>query len=240
MNFTNVFIAGVVFLGVFTQSLSGFGIALVMMALLPGLIGLQKAVPLVALLALALEFVLLVRYWRHLQIKSVLRITLVSLLTVPIGIIGLRHFNERLMLSILGFLIFGYALYALVTPRLPALRHPAWEYTAGLAAGILGGAYSTSGPPVVIFGQCRGWQPMEFKGNLQGFFLVNTIVLVAGHAWSGNITPEVWRLFLAMLPVAAAGIFAGLSFDRLIAPGVFKKIVLVLLLLLGLRLFVGA
>jgi uncharacterized membrane protein YfcA len=210
------------------------------MALLPGFIGLQKAVPLVALLALVLELVLLIRYWRYLQMKAVLRITLVSLLTVPIGIIGLRHLNEHLMLAILGFLILGYALYALFTPHLPALRHPAWEYAAGLTAGILGGAYSTSGPPVVIFGQCRGWQPMEFKGNLQGFFLVNTTVLVAGHAWGGNITPEIWRLFFTMLPVTAVGAIAGLSFDRLIKPLVFKKIVLVLLLILGLRLMVGA
>ena len=38
-----------IFLAVFTQSLAGFGSALIAMALLPGIVGIQIATPLVAL-----------------------------------------------------------------------------------------------------------------------------------------------------------------------------------------------
>ena len=49
----------IVFLAVFTQSVSGFGSGLVAMAMLPGIIGLHIASPLVALMGASLEIILL-------------------------------------------------------------------------------------------------------------------------------------------------------------------------------------
>ncbi|OQY29117.1 MAG: hypothetical protein B6I38_08570, partial [Anaerolineaceae bacterium 4572_5.1] len=56
MEMTSVLIGAVFFLAAFTQSLSGFGVALVAMALLPGLIGIKSAIPLVALVATLVDF----------------------------------------------------------------------------------------------------------------------------------------------------------------------------------------
>jgi uncharacterized protein len=229
-------VSAVVLVGAFTQSLAGFGVALVTMALLPGLIGLQTAAPLVALIALALEVILLARYGRSMRLRPVLQIAGASALTVPLGMFFLRRLDERLALALLGLVIGGYALYALFDPPLPKLHHPAWAYAAGLVAGLLGGAYNTSGPPVIIYGHCRLWPPPEFKGNLQGFFLFNSAFIVLGHWWNGGFTPQVWRSFFDLLPVIAVGIVAGLSLDRVIQPDLFRKIILYLLILLGLRL----
>ena len=231
-----VLVAVVVLLGVFTQSLTGFGVALVTMAVLPGLIGLHTAAPLVALIALTLEVVLLVRYWRDLRIRSIIQIAGASVLTVPLGIAGLNSLDEHLALAILGLVVAGYAVYALLNPQLPQLQHPGWAYAAGLFAGLLGGAFNTAGPPVVVYGQCRQWPPQEFKGNLQGFFLFNTSFLVLGHLWNGNLTSLVWTSYLSVLPAVALGIAAGLSLDRIIQPAQFRKIVLYMLIILGVRL----
>lgn len=233
-------VAAVVLLGAFTQSLAGFGVALVTMALLPGLIGLQTAAPLVALIALALEVVLLARYWRSLRLRPVLQIAGASALSVPLGMVFLRRLDERLALALLGVVIGGYAVFALLSPRLPRLKHPAWAYASGLVAGLLGGAYNTSGPPVIIYGHCREWPPQEFKGNLQGFFLFNSVLIVLGHLWNGSFTPQVWDSFTRLLPVLAVGVVAGLSLDRVIQPALFRKIVLYLLIVLGLRLILSA
>ena len=234
------FLVGVIILlGTFTQSLTGFGVALVTMALLPGLIGLHTAAPLVALIALTLEVVLLLRYWRSLQFRSVLQISLASALTVPIGMAALSRLDERIALAILGLVVAGYALYALLSPRLPELRHPFWAYAAGLSAGLLGGAYNTAGPPVVVYGHCQKWPPQEFKGNLQAFFLFNSSLLVLGHLWNGNITALVWHSYLSLLPAAGLGIVLGLSLDRIIQPEQFRRIVLYLLLVLGARLILA-
>jgi len=231
----------IIFLAVFTQSLSGFGSALVAMALLPAVIGIQVATPLVALVILTIEVFLLIRYRQALNIVAVWRIIVASLAGVPFGILLLSHLSDGIVLTILGIVIAGYAIYALLEAftdriRLPKLEHPAWAYGSGLIAGMLGGAYNTSGPPVIIYGNCRRWGTAEFKGNLQGFFVPSSLVVALAHAWNRNLTPEVWHLYLWSIPAMTLGILAGTSLDRFIPSETFRRIVLVLLVFLGIRL----
>jgi hypothetical protein len=228
----------VALLAAFTQSLTGFGSALVSMAVLPGLIGIRTAAPLVTLITVTIDVVLLARYRQALNLRAIWRLVAALVLGVPLGILVLRRVEERFVLAILGVVIAGYALYALLSPRLPRLEHPAWAYGFGFIAGVLGGAYNTSGPPVVIFGNCRRWPPAEFKGNLQGFFLVNDLLVIAGHALSQNLTPLVLRDYLIVLPALIVGLFVGGRLDRRLDPALFRKIVLVLLVVMGLRLLV--
>ncbi len=226
----------VVFLAVFTQSLSGFGIALVAMAFLPELVGIRIATPLVALVALTLECFLLWRYRAELNLRAVWPIALTSIFGIPLGVWALRGVNEDLFLTVLGFVISGYALYALLNIRLPELRHPAWPFAVGLLAGVFGGAYNTSGPPVIIYGNCRQWQPAEFKSNLQGFFAINSLFVVIAHALNHNLTTTVWQNYLWSLPVIGLGFWLGTSLDRYLNPQRFRKLVLILLVVMGIRL----
>jgi uncharacterized membrane protein YfcA len=231
----------IVFLAVFTQSLSGFGVALVAMAFLPTVIGIHTATPLVALVMATIEFFLLIRYRHALNIGAVWRIVVASLVGIPVGLLFLSRLDEKTVMVFLGLIIIGYAFYALLDDftkiiRLPKLEHPAWPYIFGWIAGMLGGAYNTSGPPVIVYGNCRRWGAAEFKSNLQGFFVVTSLVIAAGHAWNGNLTPEVWRYFLWAIPAMAVGMIAGTSLDRYIKPETFRRIVLVLLIIMGARL----
>ncbi len=233
MEMTSVLIGAVFFLAAFTQSLSGFGVALVAMALLPGLIGIKSAIPLVALVATLVDFGVLARYWRSLQVQKIWPLILASFFSVPLGILLLRRLDESLTLTILGVILAGYALYALLGLRLPELKGRLWAYAAGFLGGLLGGAYNTPGPPIIIYASCKQWEPDVFKGNLQSFFLLNSIVVLVGHALSGNFTASIQRMFWSGLPWIAFGMLAGLSMDRWVKPEVFRKIALVLLLVMG-------
>jgi hypothetical protein len=106
----------------------------------------------------------------------------------------------------------------------------------GFVGGLLGGAYNTSGPPVVVYGNCRRWSPQEFKSNLSGYFVVNSVMVVSTHWLSGNFTPEVTSNFLLALPALLLGFLFGQGMDKWLNPELFRKIVLVLLVLLGARL----
>ena len=230
----------VAFFSIFTQTLTGFGAGMLSMAFLPGLIGMRTAVPLVALATATLELIQLIRLRARFNFPAVWRLMLASLVAIPLGVWALRGLNEKLLLLVLGIIMLGYALYALLTPKLPGLEHPLWAYLAGFISGLLGGAYSVSGPPVIIYGTSRGWEPDEFRSNLQGFFLVGDCLAILNHALVGNLTPRVWISYLWALPVVALGLLAGTLIERFINPQVFSKLVLILMLLMGLRYVLSA
>ena len=129
----------VVFLAVFTQSLSGFGSALVAMALLPTLVGIRVATPLVALVGFTLEIVLIVRYHQALDMRAIWRLALAGLIGIPLGVYFLSTVDEKISLTILGVVLSGYAVYALLGLKMPRLDRPVWAYLAGLFGGLHNG-----------------------------------------------------------------------------------------------------
>lgn len=224
-----------ILLAVFTQSLTGFGSGLISMVILPGLIGIQVAVPLVALMMLALEIFLLFRYRNDFRFEDVWRIGLAAVITIPAGVWALRSIDEKILISILGSIMVFFASYSLLNLRMPGLQHPAWGILAGVLAGLFGGAYSIAGPPVIIYASCRKWKPEQFKGNLQSIFLLIDSFSVINHWIAGNMTAVVVNKFFLILPAMVIGLLAGSFVERTIHPGSFRKIVLFLLLAMGLR-----
>jgi uncharacterized membrane protein YfcA len=219
-------VVAVAFVAAFTQSLAGFGTALIAMPILAPLLTIRVAAPLMTLVSVLMQVVLLVRYRSHIRLKEIWPLAAASLVGVPVGIYGLSHLDERIMRTILGAVIMAYAAYGLLAPQMPRLTSRRWAFPFGFAAGLLGGAYNTDGPPVVVYGSCRGWEPAAFKCHLQGFFMFDGLLIIAGRALAGEFTGEVWWLYLWTLPAIALGAWAGLSFDRRISPARFRKIML--------------
>jgi hypothetical protein len=226
----------IVFLAAFTQSLSGFGLALVSMALLPTVTGIRTATPLVALIAIVIEVVLIIRYRQSLDVRAIWKVVLASVVGTPLGVLFLSNVDEHIALSVLGVVIAGYAIYTLLGLKLPQLENSFWDYAAGLVGGMLGGAYNTSGPPIIVYADCRRWSPAVFKSNLQGYFIVSSLAILISHAISGNLTPLVWSAFWWTLPFIGIGLLIGLSLDRWLNPVAFRRVVLVLLVVMGIRL----
>ncbi len=231
-----ILVTFIVFLAIFTQAASGFGLALVSMPLLVMFMGIKTATPLIALVGGVSEVFMLLHYRHALNFRAVVGLSLASLVGIPLGVAALDWVNTEVITAVLGIIVILYSLYALLRFRLPTLRSHKWAYSFGFIGGILSGAFNASGPPVVIYGTCRNWPPAEFKGNLQAFFFLNSFITVIAHATSGNFTPLVWQNVLWGLPGAFLGMYVGFKLDGRIHPEQFRKIVLILLLILGARL----
>lgn len=230
---TNAIVFLVILFAIFTQTVTGFGLALVSMPILAGLIGVRTATPLIVLVAIVSEIILLVRYKSEINLRAVWRLAAAGAIGIPLGVWALKEFNEQFVLAVLGIFVVVYAIYALLNLRLPSLNGNLWPYGFGFVSGVVGGAYNVAGPLVIIYGNCRKWQPKEFKGNLQGYFLVGSLVAMISHALANNITQNVVYLFVLSLPAIAIGLFAGLSLDKYLNPSVFRKIVLIGLIFAG-------
>ncbi len=233
---TELLVLLVVFFAIFTQSVAGFGLGLVSMPLLTQLLGIRMAAPLVALIAITAEVLLLIRYRDDLDFGAVWRLSVASIIAVPLGVMALHRIDSDLILKALGAIVIGYSIYGLSNFHLPEVEHPRWGYGFGFLSGLLSGAYNLAGPPVVIYGNCRRWEPREFKSNLQGFFMLNSLTVIATHALSQSYTRTVFNHYLLAVPAILMGIVVGIALDKRFNPTTFRKIVLVLLVILGLTL----
>lgn len=232
-------ISAITFLAIFTQSVSGFGLGLVAISLLANIMSIRQASPLVSLIGITAQFIILLYYRHDFNLRAVARLAATAVLGIPIGLVFLRRVDEGVVTAVLGVILISYSLYALLGLKLPKLEHPLWAYGLGFVSGMLGGAYNTSGPPVIIYGACREWPRAEFKSNLQGYFLLVSTTSAIGHALSGNMTPVVWHNYLYALPAIALGIIIGVNLDKRINPQRFRQVVLVMLIILGLRLILS-
>jgi uncharacterized protein len=226
----------VVFFAVFTQAVSGFGLALVSMPLLVGVIGVKTATPLVALVAIVAEIILLLHYRHAIDFHAVMKMSLAALVGIPVGIWLLDAVAASIITKALGLIVTLYALYALFRFRLPSLVHQVWAYGFGFVGGVLGSAFNTSGPPVIIYGTCRHWSPDQFKSNLQGYFVPLSAGTIIAHFANGNVTQLVWHHFWWAMPGVVLGTVVGFALNGRIDPIRFRQIVLLLLIIIGVRL----
>lgn len=236
---TTALVTTIVFFAAFVQTLSGFGFALIVMSLLTIVMGLRMAAPLVALAGLTVYTINLIRYHRAVNIREALRLAAAAALGIPIGLWMLSNVEESAIKSLLGLILIAYALYKLMHPVTPCLRSRWWAYPAGFAAGCLGGAYNTPGPPVIVYGSLRQWPKDEFRAILQTLFFSNAVLVVASHVVAHHLTTGVLTLYSYAAPALLLGILAGSRLDSRVNKDRFRTLVTVLILVLGLSLVLG-
>jgi uncharacterized membrane protein YfcA len=230
----------ILFFGAFVRSALGFGDAVVAMPLLALVLGITTATPLVALVASTIALSILIKNWRKADFHATWRLIVASFAGIPIGLLFLTEVPETYLKLCLGILITGYGMYRILKPALSIGRAPLPAFLFGFFAGVLGGAYNTHGPPVVIYGTLRRWSPQDFRATLQGYFLPTGLMIAAGHGAAGLWTATVAKLYLLCLPCVGLGIFLGGKVNRSIRGDLFLSIINFVLIGLGLLLIFRA
>lgn len=224
----------VVFVSSLVRAVFGFGNSLVAMPLLAMTpLGMKTVSPLVALIATMLAVVILARDWRIIDFRSTWRLIAATLPGIPLGLLLLKGPYEETGKIILALVIIGFSLYSLIRPRFRALPQEWAAYPFGFVAGILGGAYNSNGPPVVIYGTLRRWTPDRFRANLQGYLFPTSVIIIAGHGLGGLWTPAVGWYLLISLPAILLAVRLGNRLNHRIPQGHFDRYVHILLILIG-------
>ena len=228
----------IVFIATLTRSTFGFGDAMVGMPLLSVAVGLGVATPLVGLMGITASATILIKHWRDVHFKSVGLLIIYTLIGIPIGILLLKRMNENAMKSVLAFVIIAFSLYRIFKPRLFNLAGDKSACVFGFFAGMLGAAYNTNGPPVVIYGTLRGWDPEKFRATLQGYFFPTGSMIALGHCAGGLWTKTVLLNYLISLPIILIAILLGGRLNRRIPRAKFDNYVYVFLIVLGVCLLI--
>lgn len=230
-------ILSVAFLAVFVQASIAFGIALVAMPLLTSVIGLASAAPLVSAIGLTCQVFMIRRYRMHFRLSDMRDFILGSVIGVLIASLMLSDVtNPRLIETLLGVFVIGYGLFSLCKPQLPSFKKRIWAYGLGMTAGVLARIYNIGGPPGVIYADAQGWEPDAFKGNLQIYAIVNTVMVIVSRTFNAEYTSQVITYYLLAFPVILLGLYLGFTVEKRINAVIFRKMVLVFLVFIGVTL----
>ena len=233
-----LWVLAVTFVSTLVRATLGFGNALVAMPLLAIILRIQIVTPLVALLALTISLMILLRDWRQAYFQAAGKLTFFSLLGIPVGLLLLKGSYDAVVKIALALTVIGFSLFNLIDPERLSLKTDRTAYIFGFIAGILGSAYNTHGPPIVIYGTLRKWPPESFRATMQSYFLATGILIVAAHGVAGLINREVLRYFLISLPAAAMAVVGGNRLNRLIPRGKFDRYVHLCLIGIGIMLLI--
>jgi len=230
----------VTFVASCTRSTFGFGEALVAMPLLSLLLGVKAAVAVVALNSLVNATTILTGDRHAIEWSSVWRLVLASFIGIPLGAVGLDYVDEQVAKIALGGLLVTFSLYNLRRPWLPELRGFSVTWWCGLWGGILGGAFNTMGPPLVIYGTLRRWPATVFRTTLQSVFLPANLFICVNHFLHGMWTRQTFGFVLCSIPSIFLGAAVGRWIGRRIPADKFTQLVYGLLFLIGCILIASA
>jgi hypothetical protein len=205
----------VVFFGAtLLRSALGFGEALIAVPLLAFVLPVKVAAPVAVLISITVAAVVVAQDWRHVHLRSAVRLVLSTLVGIPLGLLLLRSVSEPIVKGALGVVVAGFAVSALRSGGSHELTDDRLAWLFGVGAGVLGGAYGMNGPPLVVYGALRRWSPEHFRATLQGYFLPASVMGMIGYWAAGLWTPSVSRYYLLSLPTALLAIVLGRVINR--------------------------
>lgn len=228
----------VLFVATMTQSTFGFGNALFAMPLLSMLAGLEIARPLVALMSTTVAAGVVLHDWREIRLRQDWQLLLGSLAGIPLGFYAAELGPESIVKAVLAFVLIGFAWFRLRNPGGLHLTTSRSAPLFGFAAGILGGAYNTFGPPLVVYATLRRWEQQRFRATMQGLFVPIGGLILFFHWRAGAWTPVVVRYYLLGIPCVIVALWVGRHISRKLAVARFFAIVHGVLILLGVSLIV--
>lgn len=233
-------VIAIMFMYTFVGICAGFGGALTTMPLITLLLPLKMAAPMSVIVGTATALYATWLSRKETQWKSALVLILFSFAGIPVGIYALSYLPDHIMKIGLGGFLILYSFYSLFIPRLPVYDKNWIAMPIGVIAGALGSAFSTNGPPVVIYGMLRNLAPAAFRGTLNAFFTANNIAIIGGLTTSGILTVSTIKLVLFCVPTMILGSLVGQYVHKRISVNVFRVMVFLLLIASGAMLIKGA
>lgn len=164
--------------------------------------------------------------------------TVIMAITIAISAQFVVVLPERALFSLLGTVVTGFAAIQLAGWRPSfSLRHRHLvEVCVSFGAGVLGGLTGIWGPPLVMYLITLDLPKTEMVRTHSIFFLIGSIALLFAHLHSGvldasTLPASIWMTIPTMLAM-----FVGYEVHDRLDQEVFRKAMLVVLVLTGLNL----
>jgi uncharacterized protein len=229
------------FVGGFVSGFSGFAMGLVVSGVWLHIITPIETATLIAGFGLLTQGYGIFKLRHAIAWPAVWPLSLGSALGIPVGVALLTYINPDYLRLSVGVVLVLYTLYGLARPSFtPMAIGAAADVAIGFANGLLGGLTGLGGVISTISCQLRGWPKDKQRAVFQPVLFIAFVVISISLAIAGALTLQIAKLYALGLPFMFAGLWSGFKLYGKIDDEMFRKSVLVLLLLSGLSLIVPA
>ena len=226
-------------LGGYVQTVAGFAMGMILvagssaLALFP-LPVTTAVVSLVSLLNITLS---LPGHLHRVHRRGALLLGAGQLPMIGVGVLLLEWLDasaQRSLSGLLGsFILVGCASMMIRPEPRPFLSSPAAFFAAGLGGGLLGGMFSAAAPVMGWFVYRQPLAVAELRATLLACFAVSTIVRTLWVGADGGLTPEVWTLAAASVPMVLLSAWLGRRFPPPVSETALRRIAFTLLFVMG-------
>lgn len=214
---TNIFLLITSVSAGFIQAATGFGFAIICMSLWPLALPIKSSAVLQFFSALLCIAYVAIKLHTHINYKQLFIPLAFSLTGSYFGLLILNTGDDGLLKKCFGIILIILSIYLYKYShkvRLPANKISA--VIVGIAAGILGGLYNITGPPMVLYYMAATNSKEEYNATIQAFFAINLIFKIILSYILGAVTAEI----LSLIPIVFIGSICG----TLIGIKAFKKL----------------
>ncbi|WP_024292213.1 sulfite exporter TauE/SafE family protein [Lacrimispora indolis] len=189
-------------LGGFAQAVTGFGGAIIIMIFLPLILSMNAAPALSDVITMVLSFSMFWRYRKSVRLKPILLPAGIYLAASTAAIHWSAYFDGRKLKGIFGLFLIGLSLYFFFFSGKARVKHsPFVGAVCGLAAGICGGFFGISGPPMSLYYLAAMEKKEEYLGTLNAFFSITVVFNIIARISNGFLTKN-------LIPYMGVGIVA--------------------------------
>lgn len=216
------------------QSVTGFGLSVYAICLLPLLMPMQQAVVIVSMMSAVVSIQILWKLYRRVNIRVALPAVAASLITQTAGFFLLVTVEEGALKKVLGIVLIilaGYNILFAGKIHIKACTHNG--VIAGMISGILTGMYNVGGPPLVMYYLAACEDKEEYTATLQASFIINIAVGLLMHALKGNITTETLSYGALGMAAILPGVWLGMKIFHRLDRKMLSRVVYIFLGVMG-------
>lgn len=223
----------------FVQRVSGFGLSIFAMLFLPHFMPSHTAAAVVAcLLSCSTTTFNTLKFRKAVAYKTVIPMTVAALVTIPIAVYFSSAVSARVFKILLGAVLVLLSLYFIFLGKRVKLRPTlASSIFSGSLSGVLGGLFSTSGPPAVLYLTNATSENVTYFATVQFYFCITNLYTTATRAISGMIDLEMLLYSAVGIIGCMAGDFLGSKVFKRLNGEMMKKVIYVGMIISGVIMF---
>lgn len=242
-----VLLSAVAFIAALVQGAIGIGFALIVTPIFLTIFNSVIAVQVTIFITLVTAIAILPKIYQHFPKPLLLRFVIGNAIGAPIGI-GIYRLADVTSLKLgAGIIVTSLALYLMVTNKErsgegeSAPSGPVGlDVLVGVATGIMTTTLGMTGPPAALYLTYLHATKQATRSAIFGLFFFGYSFGLIAQALLVGITANTWMWAIALAPAAYIGTLVGNRVSDKLNPKVFRKLILVVLIVSGVAAIISA